>query len=281
MQFTVLVVDDNAINLSLIAQLLLKIDGVSPVSFTDAMQAIIWCESNAPDLLLVDYMMPVLDGLEFIKRFRALPGKMMVPVIMVTAAIEREVKLRALELHANDFINKPLDTVEFTARVRNMLALRKMQLKFNEVNFEQIRQHELQYRAVIETSKDGFLVVDMQGRILETNDAYACLSGYSAEELVTMNIGDLEAKMSASDVAHVLTGLAEQGHARFETQHKTWSGHIWPVEINVTYIAAEGGRCFSFFTISVSVNRMKFSCANSLRPWSKVQTATSFAIQMV
>lgn len=246
MQFTVLVVDDNAINLSLIAQLLLKIDGVSPVSFTDAMQAIIWCESNAPDLLLVDYMMPVLDGLEFIKRFRALPGKMMVPVIMVTAAIEREVKLRALELHANDFINKPLDTVEFTARVRNMLALRKMQLKFNEVNFEQIRQHELQYRAVIETSKDGFLVVDMQGRILETNDAYACLSGYSAEELVTMNIGDLEAKMSASDVAHVLTGLAEQGHARFETQHKTWSGHIWPVEINVTYIAAEGGRCFSF-----------------------------------
>lgn len=134
MKFTVLVVDDNAINLSLTVQLLLKIDGISTVSFTDAMKALIWCESNTPDLLLIDYVMPVLDGLEFIKRFRALPKEMIVPVIMVTAAIEHGVRLRALELHANDFINKPLDTVEFTARVHNMLALRQTQENLHEIS---------------------------------------------------------------------------------------------------------------------------------------------------
>jgi two-component system sensor histidine kinase/response regulator len=247
MQFTALVVDDNKINVTLISQLLRKNPDITPVTFTDSIAALQWSESNHPDLLLVDYLMPGLSGLEFIERFRVLPGKRFVPIVMISAALEREVRIRALELTANDFLNKPLDTVEFTARINNMLALRKGQLQLDTAKNEQIRQHELQYHAVIEASKDGFLVVDMQGSILEANNAYSCLSGYSIEELLGKNICDLEAQMAPDEVAAVLQGIAIQGHARFETLHKTWSGLIWPAEVSVSFIAGpDGGRCYSF-----------------------------------
>jgi two-component system sensor histidine kinase/response regulator len=247
MQFTALVVDDNKTNVILISQLLRKNPDITPVTFTDSIAALQWSESNHSDLLLVDYMMPGLNGLEFIERFRALPGKRFVPIVMISAALEREVKIRALELTANDFLNKPLDTVEFAARINNMLALRKGQLQLDASRNEQIRQHEQQYHAVIEASKDGFLVVDMQGHILEANNAYSCLSGYSIEELLGKNICDLEAQMVPDEVSAVLQGIAVQGHARFETLHKTWSGLIWPTEVSVSFIAGpDGGRCYSF-----------------------------------
>jgi two-component system sensor histidine kinase/response regulator len=247
MQFTALVVDDNKTNVTLISQLLRKNPDIMPVTFTDSIAALQWSESNHTDLLLVDYMMPGLNGLEFIERFRVLPGKRFVPIVMISAALEREVRIRALELTANDFLNKPLDTVEFTARINNMLTLRKGQLQLDASRSEQIRQHELQYHAVIEASKDGFLVVDMQGRILEANNAYSCLSGYSVEELLSKNICDLDAQMVPDDVSVVLQEIALQGHARFETLHKTWSGRIWPVEVSVSFIAGpDGGRCYSF-----------------------------------
>lgn len=72
-------------------------------------------------------MMPEMDGLEFIRRVREQPHNREVPIVMVTADSEREVRYRALELGANDFLNKPVDKVELLARVKNLLALRRSQ----------------------------------------------------------------------------------------------------------------------------------------------------------
>lgn len=125
----VLIIDDHQTNVTLLALLSRKIEGVTPVEFTDPLAALTWCETNEPDLVLVDYMMPELDGLAFIQRFRALRGKASTPVVMITADTESEIRYRALESGANDFLTKPVDKVELTARVRNMLALRKSQLQ--------------------------------------------------------------------------------------------------------------------------------------------------------
>jgi len=125
----VLIIDDHQTNVTLLALLSRKIEGVTPVEFTDPLAALAWCETNEPDLVLVDYMMPELDGLAFIQRFRALRGKSSTPVVMITADTESEIRYRALESGANDFLTKPVDKVELTARVRNMLALRKSQLQ--------------------------------------------------------------------------------------------------------------------------------------------------------
>ncbi len=82
-----------------------------------------WCTENLPDLVVVDYMMPELDGIEFVSRLRAVSGREDVPILMITANDDKEVRYEALQKGATDFLNKPVDRIEFSARVRNMLAL--------------------------------------------------------------------------------------------------------------------------------------------------------------
>jgi putative two-component system response regulator len=68
-------------------------------------------------------MMPQLDGLEFIRRVRETPGREAVPILMITANDQKQIRYRALDLGANDFLTKPVDKVEFLARCKNMLTL--------------------------------------------------------------------------------------------------------------------------------------------------------------
>ncbi len=128
----VVIVDDTQINVTLMQALVNRIDGCKPICFTDSATGLAWCLTNQPDLVIVDYMMPAPDGIEFIRRLRAEPGKAELPILMVTADAEKEVSYRALETGANDFLTKPVDRVEFTARVKNMLAIRKSHLALTD-----------------------------------------------------------------------------------------------------------------------------------------------------
>lgn len=132
MKMNVVVVDDTQINVTLISHLLRRLDDCEPVEFTDPLKGLTWCCEQIPDLLIVDYMMPELDGIEFVRRFRAFPGRIDVPVLMVTANDQVEVRHQALEAGANDFLTKPIDKVEFMARTRNMLSLRRSQRKLED-----------------------------------------------------------------------------------------------------------------------------------------------------
>jgi putative two-component system response regulator len=120
----VLIIDDSEINLTLIKALVLKLGECEPVLYDNPLQALAWCREQVPDLVIVDYMMPDMDGLKFIAAFRALHGRDEVPVLMITANDQREVRYEALRGGANDYLTKPIDRVEFSARVRNMLSLR-------------------------------------------------------------------------------------------------------------------------------------------------------------
>ena len=121
---TILIIDDSDINLTLLKALVLKLGECNPVLFAQPLQALDWCRENIPDLVIVDYMMPEMDGLKFISAFRALHGRTEIPVLMITANDQRDIRYEALLGGANDFLTKPVDRVEFSARVRNMLSLR-------------------------------------------------------------------------------------------------------------------------------------------------------------
>ena len=123
MSHQVLIIDDTEINLILFGALVKKLDDCVPHTFAHARDALAWTKDNVPDLVIVDYMMPDLDGLEFIRLMREMPGRDGVPVIMITANDQKQLRYRALDLGANDFLTKPVDKVEFLARTRNMLLV--------------------------------------------------------------------------------------------------------------------------------------------------------------
>ena len=123
----IVIVDDNIVNVTLMKGLVRQLPDSEPVAFTSPEEGLAWCLAHDPDLVVVDYMMPRLDGLTFIKAFRSDPSKIDVPVLMITSNHELDVRYEALNQGANDFLTKPVDRMEFLARTRNLLALRKSQ----------------------------------------------------------------------------------------------------------------------------------------------------------
>ena len=117
------IIDDSVINLTLLGSLVGALGDCQPLHFAESPEGLAWCSENMPDLIVVDYMMPQMDGIEFITRLRAVAGREDVPILMITANDDRDVRYEALQMGATDFLTKPVDRIEFSARVHNMLAL--------------------------------------------------------------------------------------------------------------------------------------------------------------
>jgi len=111
---------------------------------------------------------------------------------------------------------------------------------------EALVERDSRYRAVVETSSDGFWAVDQDGRLLDVNEAYVRRSGYSREELVGSHIADLEAKESAADVASHIKSILSKGVDVFETLHRAKDGSVWPVEVAVKYRLDRKGQFLCF-----------------------------------
>ncbi len=132
MTHQILIVDDTEINLILFRALVKKLGHCEDHSFANPLEALEWARDHTPDLVVVDYMMPQMDGLDFIKRFRGLPGREEIPILMVTANDQKDVRYAALDQGATDFLTKPVDRVEFLSRAKNMLALQDSRIKLSD-----------------------------------------------------------------------------------------------------------------------------------------------------
>ncbi len=128
------IVDDVMPNALLLKGYAKRLDDVEAVTFTDPVEALSWCAENQPDLVMLDYLMPEMDGTEFLKRFREVEVLRDIPVVVITAAEEKEALYSALQAGANDFLRKPVDDLELIARATNMLQLRARQLELAEAN---------------------------------------------------------------------------------------------------------------------------------------------------
>lgn len=125
----VLILDDQATSRTILAQIVRGIgSGIKVQEETTPSAALAWAATHPADLVLADYLMPDMNGVEFIGRLRQLPGYQHVPVVMVTIKQDVETRYAALDAGMTDFLTKPVDMRECLSRCRNLLTLRQQQL---------------------------------------------------------------------------------------------------------------------------------------------------------
>lgn len=186
----IVLVDDAPITIALLKKIVGGMPDCRPVPFISAPEGLEWCAANDPDLVIVDYMMPEIDGIEFARRFRALPGKSDTPLLMVTAnGGDRDLKCRALDLGINDFLNKPFDQLELQARARNMLALRASRKKLASRALHLADEVAKATREIVARERETLLCLGRaaEHRDPETHEHIMRMSNYSS--LVARRMG--------------------------------------------------------------------------------------------
>jgi len=124
----VLILDDQSTGRKILEEIIHTIDErIKVFSFADPYQALDQVHLNTPDLILTDYRMPQMNGVEFIKTVRQTQGCADIPIVMITVVGELSVRYEALNAGATDFLTRPLDQYECRSRCRNLLTLRQQQ----------------------------------------------------------------------------------------------------------------------------------------------------------
>ena len=129
----ILIVDDEPFNLDLLEQELMEYDYVIERA-ADGVEALEKTATFKPDIILLDFMMPRMNGLEVVKRLREDRDHKGIPVILLTAKATQEDKVAGLDAGADDYVTKPFDAVELLARVRAMMRLKEMHDRLEDWN---------------------------------------------------------------------------------------------------------------------------------------------------
>lgn len=127
----ILVIDDEAANAELLEAILADKGYVHVKIVTDSRVALEVCRTFEPDLILLDLMMPHVDGFAILEALRSEPDGTSLPVIVLTADGSKETKLRVLAAGATDFMLKPFDLAEALLRIENLLALRQRHVQLD------------------------------------------------------------------------------------------------------------------------------------------------------
>lgn len=126
MSNTILLVEDD-VNLRDTLAYRLRHEGYTVITAADGVQAVDAARKTRPDLIVLDLMLPGLDGLEVCKQVRAMPETQSAPIIMLTARAEESDMILGLELGADDYVTKPFSWPELRARIRTQLRRREQQ----------------------------------------------------------------------------------------------------------------------------------------------------------
>ena len=174
-QTTIMVVDDNSLNLSLMEAML-----------TSAGYGVTLCESgdsclkavreNAPDIILVDAMLPDLKGFQVLRQLKADETTLMIPVIIVTSQLDLNDRIEAINAGADDFLTKPITRIELLARVRSILKVKACN--------GQVIESEQRYRELVQSANVIIFATDSEGKITFMNEYGLDFFGYEPREII-------------------------------------------------------------------------------------------------
>ncbi|MDR1044647.1 MAG: response regulator [Candidatus Adiutrix sp.] len=165
----IMVVDDEILNRKLI-EAMLKPQGYKVLTAVDGEDCLAKVETDPPDLILMDIMMPNLNGFEVVTRLKARENLALIPIVMVTALQDVGDRVKALEVGADDFLTKPVDRMELRARVRSLLKVKA----YND--------HMVNYRQELE-SEVAKQTLELQKASLKIAEAHSKLRDASLETI--------------------------------------------------------------------------------------------------
>ena len=212
----VVIVDDRSTARSLLEGLARTLEpGIVVESYADPLEALASMQLNLPDLIISDYRMPGMDGIEFTRRIRAERRLADVPVIIVTVVEDRQIRYQALENGATDFLTRPIDPQEYRARCVNLLALRRSQKIVADRALWLEDQVQVATREVRMRERETLLKLAKAGeyRDEETGNHIFRMAKYSrliAEELklTAMECDEIEAAAPMHDIGKI--GIPDQ-----------------------------------------------------------------------
>ena len=197
---TILIVDDEPVGRETLEALLIA-HGYHLAFAASGAEALAKAAELTPDVILLDVMMPNLDGFEVCRRLRADPLLAEAPIIMVTALDDRDSRLRGIEAGADDFVSKPFDRLELRARVRTITRLNR---------YRRLLLERAKFEWVVEQADDGYLLIGRGDELIYANAQARLYLGLSADKSPMISETFLE---------------CAQKHYRCEP-HQAWA--TWP-----------------------------------------------------
>lgn len=241
----ILVVDDTQANIALLTELLEK-SGYQVCAANNAEQAIKVASHINPNLILLDIMMPDIDGFEVCRQLKENPKTNSIPVIFISAKTDIEDLMTGFSVGAVDYINKPFHTEEVIARINNQIQIQSLnqQLIASE---REMRQLVIKYQyqterleQIVKNVVDGILETTSSGIIQRVNPAIERLFGYKAEEIYLTNFTELLAEPFASQYSEILSydrnnpscKQATVDENLIELMGKRSNGSLFPIEFS-------------------------------------------------
>jgi signal transduction histidine kinase len=148
----ILIVDDEERNVKLVKGMIMS-EKYEVATATCGQDALEYLESDLPDLIVLDVMMPDIDGFEVCRRLKQDEATRHIPILMVTALMEKEHRVKAMEVGADDFLSKPVDRTELLVRVKSLLRIKSYHDKVLE-SYEQITAKNMELEKLEQTKEE-------------------------------------------------------------------------------------------------------------------------------
>src|SRR5665648_533172 len=191
--------------------------------------------SKKYNVILADFKLPGFDGFAALGHVKSICPT--TPYICVSGFIGEETAVELLKQGATDYVSKDkLGRLIYS--IERALKESKDQNDLKKTHLSLIKS-EKRYKALTQTSIDGFFVFDIEGRFLEVNDAYCKISGYYREALLSMNIKDLELDEVDKQIDEHMEKIIDKGWDKFESRHRKSDGTFFHAHNSITFIPNE------------------------------------------
>ncbi|MBZ8180234.1 response regulator [Oscillatoria salina] len=268
-KFLILVVDDIHQNLIVIGNMLEQA-GYETTFATHGEQALGRVASAKPDLILLDFMMPDMNGIEVCQKLKANPQHCEIPVIFLTASNEQEDLVEAFESGAADYICKPFRSSEVLARIKTHLNNRNLQKALEKQKNELEKQIEDRLAAearlriverAIAASSNGIFVTDARRPsqpIIYVNSGFERMTGYTEAEIIGKNLRFLQT-IETEKVAQLEQAMQVGKDYDLELQIFHKDGTLFWSELSLSPVYDREGNLTNFIGVQVDITERKFA----------------------